>query len=1356
MNVHRHRRPRSPFRAGRGMAAVTVAALTAGLALVVSPAHAAGNGVLDLVVTPTLPDGSTATDLSASSTATNIVYKVQYSCTAADCDATRVAFSEAPWQDPQGLNPKGNSVLRWASWVQPAGGATISSTNTLVNDRDGVTVNLGNLAAGTSGTFSMTYAGGGTTTREIMAGQFFPEGAVLPLSATATSTSASPKTADAPLTWHAGTVPPTGLGTGIGGNHVTKPGVTINSVLTMGTGSVNTTGGDGQYVATGSYKVVYHAPPQAVIGAVTYGDAAGAVDPVAVVDNAAHTITWTVGSAANPSFAARGGWGANVATSTQAGYGNGTANSLVGSADQAFFGRRSVALSFPASNFPEADANGCNFKTTVTSSMDVSATYLDPAHTTRSASSAATDTVACSSPFGGWTNVGPTKNVQTPGNQTAAGDADLGAGVYAVNVPAPGKSDTVGREWRINVNNRGNVGATAVIDDDLSGEAPIRVNRITAYPNTGAEDPATWQTSVAWTDNTGATGTSTLGAAQYVDAAAGRWFTQVHAEMPIKAGATLRTDTTSVGVSLGLRIKVDDGSDTLIGQTVTNAADVKLVYPADADGDGSDDAYTDLAGNPFPSRQVSARTTRTVKLTQPSTLLTVQFLGSAIQGGGTQVRPGTNVLFSARGVTGAAWPGTSITPQTVFVAPLGWSLVHDAAYSSPGQGVFASIPAGVTYRYGTGTFADGVRDYVVATYPSTVTLDTDAAKNWPTLSVTAFPTNAAVPGVLPRTDVWAGDDSGLWTKGSGAGAMSDPHQFRIGSGQAAATDTPDVDGDGNTGEQFASDSASNNLAVGATDSLSVVKQLCVPLQGAPDGCSWVSDSSAHLVPADAGTVKYRLQVRNDGNTTIHHAVAYDLLPRVGDTSALAAASPRGSEFALPLKSVDSVDPGLTIAGSEATNPARPEVFPGATGTTDDWGTPAAGDKALRIAVDGDLPVGAEKDVVFSSRLAGATQGQKACNSVAADSEETLPSEPRAVCVTLDAPLNVAPTVTIANPTDGAALAYGSSVTNAFSCDDVDGNLASCVGTDENGATVANGSTVDTTATGTHTLTVKATDTDGATGTRSVTYTVNRKPNVAPTVTITKPTDGATYFVGQHVPAAYTCADSDGTVVSCTGPVATGANIDTATAGTKAFKVTATDNEGATASKTVTYKVVTVAGTCRGTGMSLLGIGLGVANPKTTPCATDTDKEVSVNVVITSSIPLLGVPANTVSASVITGATQSGPGSAAAQAGVASVKISVLGQTIEATGLTSSASSVLSSCGTPAALSGVSSLASLKINGRSVANLDQPNLTVPLIVGSLGINERGMSGNTVTASALHLNVLGVVDLAVGQSVAGATC
>lgn len=124
---------------------------------------------------------------------------------------------------------------------------------------------------------------------------------------------------------------------------------------------------------------------------------------------------------------------------------------------------------------------------------------------------------------------------------------------------------------------------------------------------------------------------------------------------------------------------------------------------------------------------------------------------------------------------------------------------------------------------------------------------------------------------------------------------------------------------------------------------------------------------------------------------------------------------------------------------------------------------------------------------------------------------------------------------------------------------------SCVGD------VTNGTSVDTSTAGEHELSVTGTDADGNTRTRTIRYTVIEPADtIDPTITITSPT-ATTYLLNQSVAADYACSDAGG-VTTCSGPVLDGAQIDTASVGSKSFTVDAEDNAGNTASATVSYSV----------------------------------------------------------------------------------------------------------------------------------------------------------------------------------------
>jgi hypothetical protein len=76
---------------------------------------------------------------------------------------------------------------------------------------------------------------------------------------------------------------------------------------------------------------------------------------------------------------------------------------------------------------------------------------------------------------------------------------------------------------------------------------------------------------------------------------------------------------------------------------------------------------------------------------------------------------------------------------------------------------------------------------------------------------------------------------------------------------------------------------------------------------------------------------------------------------------------------------------------------------------------------------------------------------------------------------------------------------------------------------------------------------------------------------APSITLTTPADNAAYTTSPPATLAdYACAPDPATsaaITQCTGTVANNTAIDTATAGTKVFTVTATDADGVTSTVT---------------------------------------------------------------------------------------------------------------------------------------------------------------------------------------------
>ncbi len=160
-----------------------------------------------------------------------------------------------------------------------------------------------------------------------------------------------------------------------------------------------------------------------------------------------------------------------------------------------------------------------------------------------------------------------------------------------------------------------------------------------------------------------------------------------------------------------------------------------------------------------------------------------------------------------------------------------------------------------------------------------------------------------------------------------------------------------------------------------------------------------------------------------------------------------------------------------------------------------------------------------------------------------------------------------PSVQVDAPSEGDSFFKGTTQVAHFSCSDAGGSgLSSCVGT------VADGDLVDTSTAGAKTFSVHATDGEGNVTDETVHYSVYAD-TTAPTAQIDAPLEGASFFKGTVVHAAFSCADSGGSgLASCVGDAADGAAIDTSSAGAKTFSVHATDGEGNVTDETVHYSV----------------------------------------------------------------------------------------------------------------------------------------------------------------------------------------
>ena len=211
-----------------------------------------------------------------------------------------------------------------------------------------------------------------------------------------------------------------------------------------------------------------------------------------------------------------------------------------------------------------------------------------------------------------------------------------------------------------------------------------------------------------------------------------------------------------------------------------------------------------------------------------------------------------------------------------------------------------------------------------------------------------------------------------------------------------STTSSDIDADGNTTDSFALRTGTSGLQ--GVAAVSVTKEICQPDPAQAGGCVWISDPGITVgVPPTSTSIKYRVTIKNSGQTDLSNVVAYDVLPYPNDTgtSNSTAGTPRGSTVkeALASLSPDSAT-GMTINYSTSTNPPRPEVYSGAT--TGNWTAPLSGASAIRVTIPA-LAASTSRTFTYEAALVGGAADQTACNSIALSAATIVPSEPPRVC-----------------------------------------------------------------------------------------------------------------------------------------------------------------------------------------------------------------------------------------------------------------------------------------------------------------------------------------------------------------------
>jgi len=189
---------------------------------------------------------------------------------------------------------------------------------------------------------------------------------------------------------------------------------------------------------------------------------------------------------------------------------------------------------------------------------------------------------------------------------------------------------------------------------------------------------------------------------------------------------------------------------------------------------------------------------------------------------------------------------------------------------------------------------------------------------------------------------------------------------------------------------------------------------------------------------------------------------------------------------------------------------------------------------------------------------------------------------------------------------------------------------------------------------------------------------------------------------------------------------------------------------------------------------------GIGNAQTTTTYTGEAMVASVNVLglktnisdtgpiptsggsLSSQLPSVNLP-GLLSLNLLSASSTGDSYRTSSQASVANVSVTAAGVGISASVLTSNATAQACGGNTPS-VAGGSTIADLVVNGQSIQVTGAPNQTVPLLIGSLIINEQTSSVTTsftggsadIMVNALHLKVAGLADIVISSSHAGVSC
>lgn len=252
-----------------------------------------------------------------------------------------------------------------------------------------------------------------------------------------------------------------------------------------------------------------------------------------------------------------------------------------------------------------------------------------------------------------------------------------------------------------------------------------------------------------------------------------------------------------------------------------------------------------------------------------------------------------------------------------------------------------------------------------------------------------------------------------------------------------------------------------------------------------------------------------------------------------------------------------------------------------------------------VATDTEDGVLSDTSLVWSSDLDGnfgldtcftdstLSAGSHTITVTVTDSDEAQTSDQ--ISIQVLEPENTPPEVTILSPFDGSTFQPGSNITfSATATDAEDGILAgpSIVWRSDHDGQIGTDTsfTISTLSVNSHTITVTATDSDGAQDSKQINIQVISPSNTPPTVSITSPSDGSSFDEGTAIEFAAAAYDSEDGVLTGSsivwssdhdGSFGTGASFSYASLSANTHCITAivSDSEEAQGSDTIQIEVL---------------------------------------------------------------------------------------------------------------------------------------------------------------------------------------